>query len=162
VLRTATRTKLGIALEASELESITLKERKLEIVLILEEQIQLVLTKVRDKVSRSSIYTAKILLEIPMLRYYWKLQCWKVNYTAKILLEIPMLESWLHSPIKESFALSLLLSRPWHLAMISNEPHGQWRNTTNNRWRECPSCNTSTKVMKNKCEFLSCTSKTNE
>ncbi len=24
-----------------------------------------------------------------------------------------MLESWLHSPIKESFALSLLLSRPW-------------------------------------------------
>jgi hypothetical protein len=84
---------MGIALEASELESITLKERKLEIVLILEEQIQLVLTKVRNKVSRSSIYTAKILLETPMLRYYWKLQCWKVSYTAKILLETPMLES---------------------------------------------------------------------
>ncbi len=39
--------------------------------MILEEQIQLVLTRVRDKVSRSSIYTAKILLEIPMLRNYW-------------------------------------------------------------------------------------------
>ncbi len=34
---TTTHTKLGIALEASELESITLKERKLEVVLILEE-----------------------------------------------------------------------------------------------------------------------------
>jgi hypothetical protein len=85
---TTTHTKLKITLEASELESITLKERKLEVVLILEEQIQLVLTRVKDKVSRSSIYT------------------------VKILLETPMLESWLHSPIKESFALSLLLSRP--------------------------------------------------
>jgi hypothetical protein len=64
---TTTHTKLRITLEASELESITLKERKLEVVLILEEQIQLVLTRVRDKVSRSSIYTAKILLETPML-----------------------------------------------------------------------------------------------
>jgi hypothetical protein len=82
--------KLEITLETSELEPITLKERKLEVVLILEEQIQLVLTRVRDKVSRSSIYT------------------------AKILLETLMLESWLHIPIKESFALSLLLSRPWH------------------------------------------------
>jgi hypothetical protein len=89
--------------------------------LILEEQIQLVLTRVRDKVSRSSIYTAKILLETPMLRYYWKLQCWKVNYIAKILLETPMLESWLHLPIKESFALSLLLSRPWQLMRIEND-----------------------------------------
>jgi hypothetical protein len=79
---------LGIALEASELKSITLKERKLEVVLILEEQIQLVLTRVRDKVLRSFIYI------------------------AKILLETPMLESWLHLPIKESFALSVLLSRP--------------------------------------------------
>jgi hypothetical protein len=34
---TTTHTKLGITLEASELESITLKERKLEVVLILEE-----------------------------------------------------------------------------------------------------------------------------
>jgi hypothetical protein len=72
---TTTHTKLGIAFEASKLKSITLKERKLEVVLILEEQIQLVLTRVRNKVSRSSIYTAKILLKTPMLRYYWKLQC---------------------------------------------------------------------------------------
>jgi hypothetical protein len=83
LLRTATHTKTGnnccgqqlaqkleITLETSELEPITLKGRKMEVVLILEEQIQLVLTRVRDKVSRSSIYTAKILLETPMLRYY--------------------------------------------------------------------------------------------
>ncbi len=38
---TTIHTKLGTSLKASELESITLKERKLEIVLILEEQIQL-------------------------------------------------------------------------------------------------------------------------
>ncbi len=50
----------------------------------MEEQIQLVLTRVRDKVSRSSIYTAKILLETPTLRYYWKLQCWKVSYIATV------------------------------------------------------------------------------
>jgi hypothetical protein len=99
VLRTATHTKTGnntrsfgtrtnttihttlkITLEASELELITLKERKLEVILILEKQIQLVLMRVRDKVSRSSIYTAKILLETPMLRYYWKLQCWIVGF----------------------------------------------------------------------------------
>jgi hypothetical protein len=91
LLWTATHTKLGITLEASKLESITLKERKLEVILILEKQIQLVLTRARDKVLRSFIYTAKILLETPMLRYYWKVQCWKVNYTAKILLETPML-----------------------------------------------------------------------
>jgi hypothetical protein len=36
---TTTHTKLGITLEVSKLESITLKERKLEVVLILEEQI---------------------------------------------------------------------------------------------------------------------------
>jgi hypothetical protein len=36
---TTTHTKLGITLEASKLESITLKERKLEVVLILEKQI---------------------------------------------------------------------------------------------------------------------------
>jgi translation elongation factor P/translation initiation factor 5A len=64
---TTTHTKLKITFEASELKSVTLKERKLEIILILEEQIQLVLTRVRDKVSRSSIYTAKILLETPIL-----------------------------------------------------------------------------------------------
>jgi hypothetical protein len=79
---------LGTTFEASELESIILKERKLEVVSILEEQVQLVLTRVRDKVSRSSIYT------------------------VKILLETPMLESWLHLPIKENFTLSLLLSHP--------------------------------------------------
>jgi hypothetical protein len=67
--------KLKITLEASELESITLKERKLEVVLILEEQIQLMLTRVRDKVSRSSIYTAKILLETPMLES-WHYHCY--------------------------------------------------------------------------------------
>jgi hypothetical protein len=72
--------KLGLTLEASKLESITLKERKLEVILILEEQIQLVLTRVRDKVLRSSMYTAKILLETPMLRYYWKFQCWLRYY----------------------------------------------------------------------------------
>jgi hypothetical protein len=77
---TTTYTKLGITLEALELESITLKERKLEVISILEEQIQLVLMRVRDKVSRSSIYTVKILLETPMLRYYWKLQCWLRYY----------------------------------------------------------------------------------
>ncbi len=110
--------KLKITLEASELESITLKERKLEVVLILEEQIQLMLTRMRDKVSRSSIYTAKILLETPMLEswhyhcyctitvivtsvtsnvgkliilliYYWKLQCWKVGtITATALSQL--------------------------------------------------------------------------
>jgi hypothetical protein len=69
---TTTHTKLGIALEASKLESITLKERKLEVVVILEEQIQLVLTRVRNKVSRSSIYTAKILLETPMLESWFR------------------------------------------------------------------------------------------
>jgi hypothetical protein len=62
--------KLRITFEALELESITFKERKLEVILILEEHIQLVLTRVRNKVSRSSIYTTKIPLETPMLRYY--------------------------------------------------------------------------------------------
>ncbi len=114
-MRTAIHTKLGIALEASELESITqqfnccgqqltqkleitlevlelesitFKERKLEVILILEEQVQLVLTRVREKVPMFSIYT------------------------AKTLLETLMLESWLRLPIKESFAPSLLLSHP--------------------------------------------------
>jgi hypothetical protein len=58
---------LGIALKAPKLEVITLKARKLEVetlevVLILEEQVQLVLTRVRDNVPRFSIYTTKMLL----------------------------------------------------------------------------------------------------
>jgi hypothetical protein len=67
LLRTATHTRLGIVLEAPKLEVITFKARKLEVVtlevvLILEEQVQLVLMRVRDNISRFSIYTAKTLL----------------------------------------------------------------------------------------------------
>jgi hypothetical protein len=88
-----THTKLGIALEAPKLKVITLKERKLEVetlevVLILEEQIQLVLTKVRDKVLRFSIYIAKTLLR-----------------NSKVRKLAP-------PPSRKKSALSLLLSRP--------------------------------------------------
>jgi hypothetical protein len=93
VLRTATHTRLGITLEAPKLEVITLKERKLEVVtlevvLILEEQIQLVLTRVRDKVPRFSIYIAKMLLG-----------------NSEVGKLAP-------PPSREKFALSLLLSCP--------------------------------------------------
>ncbi len=57
LLRTTTHTRLGIALESPKLEVVTL-----EVVLILEEQVQLVLTRVRDNVSRFYIYIAKMLL----------------------------------------------------------------------------------------------------
>ncbi len=75
LLRTAIHTRLGITLEAPKLEVITLKERKLrvvilevvlilevEVILIMEEQVQLVLMRVKDKVSSTSIYTTKTLL----------------------------------------------------------------------------------------------------
>jgi hypothetical protein len=81
--------------------------------LILEEQIQLVLTRVKDKVSRSSIYTTKILLETPMLRYYWKFQCWKVSYIVKILVETPMLRYyWKLQCWKVSYTAKILLEIP--------------------------------------------------
>jgi len=97
---------LEITLKASELKLITLKERKLEVVLILEEQIQPVLTRMRDKVSRSSIYTAKILLETPMLRYYWKLQDTIGNSNAKKLLELSHLSRPSH-PVIVTFVTSV-------------------------------------------------------
>jgi hypothetical protein len=100
LLRTTTHIRLGIALEARKLEVITLKERKLgvvilevvsilevEVILILEEQVQLVLTRVRNKVPRFSIYTAKTLLG-----------------NLKVGKLAP-------PPSREKFALSLLLSR---------------------------------------------------
>ncbi len=95
MLRTATHTRLGIALEAPKLEVITLKARKLEVetlevVLILEEQVQLVLTRVRDNVSRFFIYTTKTLLG-----------------NSKVRKLTP-------PPSREKFAPSPLLSRPWH------------------------------------------------
>ncbi len=86
--------------------------------MILEEQIQLVLTRVRDKVSRSSIYTAKILLETPMLRYYWKLQDTIGNSNAKILLETPMLRNYWNWHICHIRHI-LLLSRLSHLSRPS-------------------------------------------
>jgi hypothetical protein len=63
-----THTRLGITLEAPKLEVVTLEARKLEVVTlevvsILEEQVQLVLTRVRDNVPRLSIYTTRTLLE---------------------------------------------------------------------------------------------------
>jgi hypothetical protein len=67
LLRTATHTRLRIALEAPKLKVVTLEARKLkvvtlEVVLILKEQVQLVLMRVRDNVPRLSIYTARTLL----------------------------------------------------------------------------------------------------
>jgi hypothetical protein len=66
-LWTTTHTRLGIALEAPKLEVVTLEARKLEVVtlevvLILEEQVQLVLARMKDNVSRLSIYIARTLL----------------------------------------------------------------------------------------------------
>jgi hypothetical protein len=63
----AIHTRLGIALKAPKLEVVTLEARKLEVVtlevvLILEEQVQLVLMRVRDNVPRLSIYIARTLL----------------------------------------------------------------------------------------------------
>ncbi len=83
MLRTATHTRLGIALEAPKLEVVTL-----EVVLILEEQVQLVLTRVRNNVLRLSIYTARTLLG-----------------NSKVGKSAP-------PPSREKFAPSLLLSRP--------------------------------------------------
>jgi hypothetical protein len=62
----------------------------------LEEQVQLVLTRVRDNVLRFSIYTARTLLGNS-----------KVGNLAP-------------PPSREKFASSLLLSRPWHLG---KSPH---------------------------------------
>jgi hypothetical protein len=89
----ATHTRLGIALKAPKLEVVTLEAKKLEIVtlevvLILEEQVQLVLTRVRDNVPKLSIYTARTLLGN-----------FKVGKSAS-------------PPTREKFAPSLLLSRP--------------------------------------------------
>ncbi len=83
MLRTTTHTRLGIAFEAPKLEVVTL-----EVVLILEEQVQLVLTRVRDNVPKLSIYTARMLLG-----------------NSKVGKSAPP-PSW------ERFAPSLLLSRP--------------------------------------------------
>jgi hypothetical protein len=83
MLRTATHTRLRIAFEAKKLEVVTL-----EVVLILEEQVQLVLTRVRDNVPRLSIYTIRTLL-----------RNFKVGKSAP-------------PPSREKFAPSLLLSRP--------------------------------------------------
>jgi len=89
----ATHTRLEIALEVLKLEVVTLETRKLEVVtlevvLILEEQVQLVLTRVRDNVLRLSIYTARTLLG-----------------NSKVGKSAPL-------PSQEKFAPSLLLSRP--------------------------------------------------
>ncbi len=80
LLWTTIHTRLGIALEVPKLEVVTL-----EVVLILEEQVQLVLTRMRDNVPRFSIYTVRTLLKLAP------------------------------PPSREKFALSLLLSCPWHL-----------------------------------------------
>jgi hypothetical protein len=92
-LWTAIHTRLGIALEAPKLKVVTLKARKLEVVtlevvLILEKQVQLVLTRVRDNVPRLSVYTTRMLLGKS-----------KVGKLAP-------------PPSREKFAPSLLLSRP--------------------------------------------------
>jgi hypothetical protein len=93
LLRTTTHTRLKIAFEAPKLEVVTLEARKLEVVtleviLILEEQLQLVLTRVRDNVPRLSIYIDRMLLG-----------------NSKVGKSAP-------PPSREKFASSLLLSRP--------------------------------------------------
>ncbi len=93
MLRTTTHTRLKIAFEAPKLEVVTLEARKLEVVtleviLILEEQLQLVLTRVRDNVPRLSIYIDRMLLG-----------------NSKVGKSAP-------PPSREKFAPSLLLSRP--------------------------------------------------
>jgi hypothetical protein len=84
----ATHTRLGITLEVPKLEVVKFEARNLEVVLILEEQLQLVLTRVRDNVPRLSIYIARTLLGN-----------FKVGKSAPL-------------PSQEKFTLSLLLSRP--------------------------------------------------
>jgi hypothetical protein len=93
MLRMATHTRLRIAFEAPKLEVVTLEAKKLEVVtlevvLILEEQVQLVSTRVRDNVPRLSIYTIRTLL-----------RNFKVGKSAP-------------PPSREKSAPSLLLSRP--------------------------------------------------
>jgi len=92
-LQTAIHTRLEIALEAPKLEVITLEARKLvvvtlEVVLILEEQVQLVLMRVRDNVPKLFIYIVRTLLG-----------------NSKVGKSAP-------PPSREKSALSLLLSRP--------------------------------------------------
>ncbi len=92
LLRTATHTRLRIALKGPKLEVVTL-----EVILILEEQVQLVLMRVRDNVPRFSIYTARMLLGNS-----------KVGKSAPL----PSWEKSAPPPSWEKSAPSLLLSRP--------------------------------------------------
>ncbi len=109
LLRPATHTRLGITFEAPKLEVLTLEVRKLEVVtlevvLILEEQVQLVLTRVTDNVSRLSIYTARMLLG--------NSKSWKVGTTSKSG-KVHTVDVIVTSvTFREKFAPSLLLSRP--------------------------------------------------
>ncbi len=118
VLWTATHTRLGITLEAPKLEIITLEVRKLEVVtlevvLILEEQVQVVLTRVRDNVLRLSFYTARTLLgnskvgksAPPPSRE-------KVHTITVIIMSVTFKEKSTPPPSWEKSAQSLLLSRP--------------------------------------------------
>jgi hypothetical protein len=89
----ATHTRFRITLEPPKLEVVTHKARKLEVVtleviLILEEKVQLVLTRVRDNVPKLSIYIARTLLG-----------------NSKVGKSAP-------PPSREKSAPSLLLSRP--------------------------------------------------
>jgi hypothetical protein len=75
---------------------------------------------VRDKVSMSSIYTAKILvetpmlakilLETPMLRYYWKLQCW-LRYYWKLQCYCHVRHS--NPPTNSTFTYGKRLYQEW-------------------------------------------------
>ncbi len=109
LLRTTTHIRLGIALEAPKLEVVTLEARKLEVVtlevvLILEEQVQLVLTRVTDNVSRLSIYTARMLLGYS--------KSWKVGTNFKSGKVRIITATVTSVTFREKSAPSLLLSRP--------------------------------------------------
>jgi hypothetical protein len=108
-LRTTTHTRLGITLEAPKLKVVTLEVRKLEVVtlevvLILEEQVQLVLMRVRDNVPRFSIYIARMLLGNSKVG--------KVGTVTVIITSMTFREKSASPPSWEKSTLSLLLSRP--------------------------------------------------